>query len=70
MSARSVYLSPEQVTEMLPGVTVDQLKQWRKEGKGPAYFKPGGPRGHATLYALSDIEEFMGRSRISTREQR
>lgn len=63
------YLSPEQVIVKLPGVTVDQLERWRKEGKGPAYIKPAGYRGAATLYLESDVDAFMAAKRIATREQ-
>lgn len=64
------YLSPAQVCEKLPGFTEEQLKQMRAAGKGPAYIKPGGPRGHVTLYLESDIDAYLAERRVSTREQR
>lgn len=63
------YLSPKDVCEMLPGVTEEHLRHWRKTGRGPAYSKPGGPRGRATLYLRSDVEKYVERTRVSTRDQ-
>lgn len=67
MTAR--YLSPEQVCELVPGMTVANLKDLRARGKGPAYHKPTGPRGRITLYAEADVVAWIRRSRVSTREQ-
>lgn len=64
-----VYLSPEQVCELVPGMTVANLKDLRASGKGPAFFKPTGGRGHVTLYAQADIVAWVERSRVTTREQ-
>lgn len=63
------YLSPDQVCELAPGLTVVNLKDLRASGKGPAYFKPTGERGHTTLYRRSDVVAWIERSRVSTREQ-
>lgn len=65
-----VYLSPEQVCELVPGMTVANLKELRASGKGPAYFKPTGERGHVTLYAEADVIAWVERARVSTKEQR
>ncbi|MET4702763.1 hypothetical protein [Frigoribacterium sp. UYMn621] len=35
-----VYLTPDQVILMLPGISRGQLAQLRFAGKGPAYRKP------------------------------
>lgn len=65
------YLSPEQVCGLVPGMTVANLKDLRNgRGAGPAYFKPTGPRGHITLYRLSDVVAWIESSRSGTREQR
>lgn len=64
------YLSPEQACEKVPGWTVEQLKQMRAAGKGPAYSKPNGPRGHVTVYREDDIDTYLAETRVSTREQR
>ncbi len=64
------YLSPELACEKVPGWTVEQLKQMRAAGKGPAYSKPNGPRGHVTVYREDDIDAYLAETRVSTREQR
>lgn len=69
VSAAPVYLSPQQVCEMVPGLTVANLKDLRASGKGPAHFKPTGARGHVTLYAEADVVAWVEKSRRSTREQ-
>lgn len=38
-------------------MSVDTLRKWRYEGRGPRYFKPSGPNGNA-LYKIADIEEW------------
>ncbi|WP_323985933.1 helix-turn-helix transcriptional regulator [Microbacterium plantarum] len=63
------YLSPEQVCELIPGMTVANLKDLRASGKGPAYFKPTGERGHVTLYSEADIICWVEAKRVTTREQ-
>lgn len=68
-AAAPKYLSPEQVCELVPGMTVGNLKDLRASGKGPAYFKPTGDRGHVTLYAEADVIAWVERARVSTREQ-
>lgn len=64
-----VYLSPSQVCELVPGMTVANLKDLRASGKGPAYFKPTGDRGHVTVYDRADVLAWVNRSRVTTREQ-
>lgn len=63
------YLSPEQVCELVPGMSLANLKRLRAEGKGPAYRKPTGDRGGLTLYRRSDVIAWIEASRVSTREQ-
>jgi len=63
------YLSPEMVCELLPGMTVANLKDLRASGKGPAYFKPTGQYGHLTLYAEVDVRAWVEASRTGTRDQ-
>jgi hypothetical protein len=46
------YLSPEQVVEMLPGLTKGGLAQRRYLGLAPTYIKPS-PK--VVLYAESEI---------------
>ena len=63
------YLSPAQVCELIPGMTVANLQELRKTGKGPAYFKPTGDRGHVTLYARADVVAWVEASRKRTTDQ-
>ncbi|GAA4762275.1 helix-turn-helix transcriptional regulator [Microbacterium gilvum] len=64
------YLSPEQVAEMAPGITVETLRERRKRRQKPDYFKPTGgtdSRG-AVLYLESDVLAWIAASRVTTRE--
>lgn len=63
------YLSPAEVCEILPGMTVATLKTMRARGMGPRYSKPTGPRGHVTLYAEADVMAWIEAAQVSTREQ-
>ncbi|TFC85798.1 hypothetical protein E3T24_07735 [Cryobacterium sp. TmT2-59] len=47
-----VYLTPDQVVLMLPGVSRGQLAQLRFHGKGPKYRKPT-PK--TVLYVESEV---------------
>jgi hypothetical protein len=49
------YLSPEQVAELLPGVTKNTLAMWRYERKGPNYYK----LGRKVVYALDELEAWI-----------
>ncbi|MBT2497138.1 helix-turn-helix domain-containing protein [Microbacterium sp. ISL-59] len=62
MNSATVYLTPEQVCELIPGMTKPTLAQLRFKGTGPRYFKPT-PR--VVLYAHDDIEEWV-RSSVRT----
>lgn len=62
------YLSPEQVCELLPGVTIDILTNLRKRRTGPRYFKPTGERGKVVLYLESDVRAWVERSAVETRQ--
>lgn len=64
-----VWLSPVQVAEHVPGLTVENLKQLRKTGKGPAFHKPTGSHGKVTLYRLDDVDAWVAGARTATREQ-
>lgn len=63
------YLSPEQVCDIVPGMTVASLKDMRSDGRGPAFHKPTGERGKITLYLEADVLRWIERSRVSTTEQ-
>lgn len=56
------YLSPEQVAELLPGVTKNTLAMWRYEHKGPRYYK----LGRKVVYALDEVEEWIAGSGVET----
>lgn len=60
-----VWLSPEGVCEIWPGMTVRRLQRMRDEGKGPAYSKVG----RTITYARADISSYITAHRITTREQ-
>lgn len=63
------YLSPEQVCDLVPGMTVANLKDLRASGKGPRYSKPTGDRGHITLYREDDVVAWVEAAFTGTREQ-
>ena len=59
------YLSPDQVCEVIPGMTVGLLKQMRFRGDGPPYVKVS-PRRIA--YAEGSLHEWLqSNERTSTR---
>lgn len=61
-----VWLSPAQVCEHVPGMTVATLQDMRKRGVGPRFFKPT----HKTvIYSLADIDTWVAASAVTTREQ-
>lgn len=63
------WLSPEQVCEMVPGLTVQVLTERRKRRVKPDYFKPTGVKGGgAILYLESEIESWIRTGRVATRE--
>jgi len=69
VATAEVYLSPSQVCDLVPGMTVANLKDLRASGKGPAFFKPTGDSGKVTVYKQSDVIAWVERSRKSTTEQ-
>lgn len=63
------YLSPAQVCDLVPGLTVANLQELRKKGLGPKYRKPTGEHGKVVIYAESDVRAWVEASIITTREQ-
>lgn len=62
----TAYLTPEQVCEIVPGVTKANLAQLRFKGIGPKFYKPT-PR--VVLYREDEVLEWVERSaRTSTAE--
>ncbi|POH68967.1 hypothetical protein C3B61_03445 [Cryobacterium zongtaii] len=60
----NTYLSPEQVCEMIPGITKGQLASWR-------YLGAGGPRyrklGKKIIYAECEVIDWVeGSARTGT----
>ena len=60
--ARKAILSEKEAADLLD-VNPGTLKRWRSEGKGSAYTKNGNVR-----YLRSDIDQYLERMRISTRD--
>lgn len=61
-----VWLSPMQVCERIPGMTVANLQELRKKRKGPAYFKP---TLKTVLYDAADVDAWVRGARERTRDQ-
>lgn len=68
-AAATEWLAPADVAARVPGLTVENLAELRKTGKGPAYFKPTGDRGKVIVYAAADVDAWIRSARHSTREQ-
>lgn len=63
------WLSPEQVCEKYPGLTLRALTERRKRRVKPDYFKPTGESGGgAVLYLESEVEAWIREGRVKTRE--
>lgn len=60
------WLSPEQVCQRVPGMTKGRLSDLRDRGLGPAYFKP---TLRTVIYDAADVDEWVRKTRVSTREQ-
>jgi len=58
-------LSPAQVCELWPGMTVRKLQRFRDQGTGPAYIKVG----RTITYRESDLRDYWTAHRVTTREQ-
>lgn len=58
----TTFLTPEQVCEIVPGMTRNNLAQLRFKGIGPKFYKPT-PR--VVLYDLESIQEWV-RSSVRT----
>lgn len=58
------WLSPEQVCEHVPGMTLARLEDLRKKRIGPPFFKP---TYRTVIYAKSDIDVWIRESAVTTR---
>lgn len=54
------YLSPEQVCELIPGMTKGNLAQMRHAGGGPIYMKPSA---RVVVYARADVDAWLEQTR-------
>lgn len=59
-----VWLSPEQVCERIPGMTVDILCDQRKKRVGPPFYKPSQK---TVIYEQSEIDEWVRNSSVAVR---
>ncbi len=57
------YLSPAEVCELIPGMTVEKLKYLRRQGSGPRFIKASAK---TIVYSATEIERYM-RSREQVR---
>lgn len=58
-------LSPQDVCDLIPGMTVPGLAQLRFRGQGPRFIKPSARK---VVYRLSDVEAWLeANERTSTR---
>ncbi len=49
------YLSPADVCQLLPGVTIQTLAMWRYRGKGPPYRK----LGRIVVYFVDGLDQWI-----------
>ncbi|MFJ2542749.1 helix-turn-helix transcriptional regulator [Microbacterium sp. NPDC087589] len=54
------YITPDQVCDLIPGMTKGNLAALRFNGKGPAFFKPT-PR--TVVYRERDVVDWLEASR-------
>jgi hypothetical protein len=62
-----VYLSPEQVCELVPGMTLRRLAEHRAARTGPVYSKPSQK---TVVYIEADIHAWVLSTRQATRDER
>lgn len=65
-AVESVWLSPAQVCDRVPGMTERILERMRGEGRGPRFAKPS-PK--TVVYSAADIDDWVSSSLVPTREQ-
>lgn len=64
MSTPAVYLSPEQVCELVPKMTTSILQRMRTNRVGPTFSKP---TQMTVVYKKSDVEKWLESTRVETR---
>lgn len=60
------WLSPAQVCERVPGMTVTLLQRLRDKAKGPRYYKP---TKKTVIYSAADVDSWVAASAVSTKDQ-
>jgi hypothetical protein len=61
------WLSPEQVCDVVPGLTTRKLQRLRDDGKGPRYAKP---TGKTVVYSRTDVDAWVRSTSVETKESR
>jgi len=64
-----VYLTPKEAARYLakaPGT----LEEWRREKKGPRYYKLGPERKAAILYHRHDLDLWIAQFMVPTKDQK
>ncbi|WP_136056302.1 helix-turn-helix domain-containing protein [Microbacterium sp. K24] len=64
--APAEWLSPSQVCDVIPGMTVTLLQRMRDAGKGPRYAKPSAK---TVVYSRSDVDAWVRSTLVTTRAQ-
>lgn len=64
--AQPVWLSPAQVCDRIPGMTLDILSDMRENRRGPAYYKPSL---RTVIYLESEIDAWVKGTRVETRPE-
>lgn len=59
-----LLLSPAEV-QRLYGITIRQLEDWRRQGRGPRYVSGEGKTGRVK-YRRSDLDEYVSRKVVRT----
>ena len=65
-SEQTTWLSPAEVCDIIPGMTVTLLQRMRDSGRGPRYAKPSAK---TVVYALADVNAYVSSTMVPTREQ-
>lgn len=61
---RAEWLSPQQVCDRVPGLTLAILQDMRKRGVGPRYHKP---TLKTVIYSAADIDTWVESAAVETR---
>lgn len=59
------WLSPADVCELVPGVSLRQLQHWRNEGRGPKYSKAG----RTVVYDKRQVDAWLQSTSVSPRDR-